>query len=243
MTSRLKMAALLILALPVFCVAQRPLPFRGSFLMSFNEEGLGQKKAWPFQCTTDISKTGLEIKDDMNKKGVLKRILYNEVDSTWLMLIGYNKVKQATLIHARAMFSNKMKSPVVITKPTGEKKVISGYTCMKYITVSENDSAVVWASQDLQFDLGRLYKMLSHCGMMSSYVDEGTWFYSRKIKGMVLEVTSFTKKTGAFYTMNISDIRPNEINESYFDISGYRISNIPEGENCGPAAKLTEDKK
>lgn len=235
MTARVGSILLLIIAFCLPSVAQKPLPLRGSFIMSFNEDSMAVKKAWPFQCSTDITKTGLEIKDDMNRKGVMKRIIYNRVDSTWLMLLSFKGVKQATRIQAGSMFSNKMKTPMVTTKSTGEKKLIGEYSCTKYISVSEDDSAVVWATEELRFDICELYRMLAHCGMMTDNIDDGTWYYSKKLKGMVLEVTSYKKSTGGYYSMFISGIKQNEIDMSVFDLSGYRITDIVEGGNCGPA--------
>src|SRR5690349_8471638 len=110
--------------------AQKPLAFRGSFLMSFNETG--PKKSWPFAWNVDVSKMSLEVMDDINKKGVSKRILYDLADSSWLMLMEYKNIKQGTRIHANAMFRDTMKTPVVKTKITSEKKIIEGYSCRKY---------------------------------------------------------------------------------------------------------------
>ncbi|MEO8086726.1 MAG: hypothetical protein ABI763_07900 [Bacteroidota bacterium] len=233
----------LLMAISHAGTAQRILPFRGSFLMSFSEGNASQKKAWPFHCTTDVTKTGIEIKDDMNAKGVNKRIIYNLLDSSWLMLLSYNNVKQATRIHANAMFSDKMVVPKVSMRLTHETKLIDGYRCDKYIIESEKDSAVVWVAAEFNFDLCKLYKMLAHCGMMSSYVDDGTWYFAKQIRGMVLEVTSYSKSNGTSYSMLISGIQQNEIIIPYFDLAGYKITDIAPGENCGQVATEPEIKK
>jgi hypothetical protein len=217
--------------------AQKALPFRGSFMMSFSESSPGQKILWPFECTTDVVKIGLEVKDVMNAKGVHRRILYNMADSTWLMLMSYNKVKQGTRIKAAAMFRDTMQSPSVKIKAVREEKIIEGYTCKKIIAESKSDSAILWVTADINFDVCRLYKMLAHCGMMSGSLDEGTWYYAKKLKGMVLEVTSINRKTKESYSMNISSFKPNEVQYDFFDLEGYKISNIPEGQSCGPMAR------
>jgi len=221
-------------------LARNPLPFRGSFLMSFSENGPSQKKMWPLQWSVDVVKMGMEVQDDMNKKGVKKRVVYNLADSTWLMLMKFNNVKQGTRIHANAMFRDTMKSPEVKIKSTRETKVIAGYACRKDIVVSKNDSAEVWSTKEINFDMCHLYKLLCHCGVMSSYVDDGSWYFAKKIPGMVMEVTSTNRKSKLSYTMGISEVQPGEINDSYFDLKDFKISDIPEGESCGPAAKENE---
>ena len=205
--------------------------------MSFSESSPGQKKLWPFECTTDVVKTGLEIKDDLSAKGVRKRILYDMADSSWLMLISYNKVKQGTRIKASAMFRDTMASPVVKIKSVREQKMIEGFHCRKFISESKSDSAVLWITTEVNFDLSKLYKMLTHCGMMSGSLDEGTWYYAKDLKGMVLEVTSVNRKTKESYTINISSFKPNEVRYDFFDLEGFKIADIPEGQSCGPMAK------
>jgi hypothetical protein len=237
MTLRFYTLSMLLLLGAFPLAAQKIQPFRGRFLMSFSEAVPGQKQAWPFECTVDITQISMEVKDDMNKKGVIKRILYNLADSSWLMLMQYNKIKQGTRIQAKAMFRDTMPTPPVRTKSMKEEKIIEGYRCRKYVTVSETDSAVIWIAPDLKFDLGRLYKMLSHCGMMKAYIDQGTLYYSKNMKGMALEVYSVNKKTGVSYTMRISEVMPDEINMTFFDLTGFKIADIAEGENCGSVAK------
>jgi hypothetical protein len=69
--------------------------------------------------------------------------------------------------------------------------------------------------------------------MMSDVVRKGDWFMEKNIKGMILEVISTKKSNGEMYTMKISNIIPGNINKTFFNISGFRISDIPEGQNCG----------
>ena len=108
MLFRVKITFCFLLLISQTAVARNPLPFRGSFLMTFSESNPSQKNVFPFQWSVDITKMGMEIMDDMNKKGVSKRVVYNLTDSTWLMLMHYNTVSQATRIHANAMFRDTM---------------------------------------------------------------------------------------------------------------------------------------
>jgi hypothetical protein len=50
---------------------------------------------------------------------------------------------------------------------------------------------------------------------------------------MILEVRSLNLATGDIYTMKISNLQPGASNPELFEIDGYRISVIPEGQNCG----------
>ena len=136
--------------------------------MSFSEGRQDQKQAWPFECTVDITQINMEVKDDMNKKGVTKRILYNLADSFWLMLMQYNNIKQGTHNQTKAMFRDTMASSHIRTKAMKAEKIIEGYRCIKFVVISETDSGVMWIAPDLKFDLGRLYKMLSHSGMINA---------------------------------------------------------------------------
>ena len=73
--------------------------------------------------------------------------------------------------------------------------------------------------------------------MMNEYVRKGDWFLFETKKQMILEVTSKSKLTGDAYTLQITDIHPEEINPHFFETNGFRISDIPEGQNCGVVLK------
>ena len=116
------------------------------------------------------------------------------------------------------------------------KKNILGYKCKKLIIESDSSTAEVWVTDQIKFDLCKVYRLLSHCGLMSEVVRKGDWFYNKKIKAMVMEVTSKNKSNGETYTMTISNIKPGIIDSSHFTTNGFRISEIPEGQNCGVEA-------
>ena len=224
---------------PVY--SQQALPFRGSFKMSFSESSPGQKKMWPLGCTSDVVKLGLEFQDEMKTKGVQKRIVYDLADSSWLMLMEYNKIKQGIRIKSAAMFGDSMTAPEIKVKSVPGEKIIEGYRCRKNIAESKSDSAVMWVTNEINFDICRLYKMLAHCGMMSGSFVDGSWFYTTNMKGMVMEVTSVNRKTSQSYTMNISSIRPNDVHFDFFDLDGFTMTDIPEGQNCGPMVNEKTD--
>ena len=54
---------------------------------------------------------------------------------------------------------------------------------------------------------------------------------------MVLEVSSVNKKREMSYTMRVSGILPDKVNTDFFDLTGFKIADIAEGESCGPVAK------
>lgn len=207
--------------------------FRGSFIMSF-PSGLGSSnsKDAPMLWNIDSSKMIMEVQDEMKKKGVSKRVLFNIKDSTWTMIMQFNKVNQATRMRASAMFHDSIIKPKI--KLTSEWKKISGYNCRKTIFESKDYNAEVWVCNELKFNLCKIYKMLSHCGMMNEFTRKGDWFYWKNPKGMIMEVTSTKKSTGESYTMAISEVAPGEINYALFDLKGFKISEIPEGQSCGP---------
>ncbi|MEP7168792.1 MAG: hypothetical protein ABI855_05425, partial [Bacteroidota bacterium] len=90
---------------------------------------------------------------------------------------------------------------------------------------------------DINFNLSKTYKLLCHCGLMGEFAEKGNWYLMKKPKGMVLEVTSKRKNNGSAYTMNISAIQPGIISEKLFNLSGFKFSDIPEGQNCGAVVK------
>ena len=76
-------------------------PFRGSFLMSFSFST--KENMPPLLWNVDGDKIAIEIQDTMKRKGVTRRILFNAADSTWLMCMEFNDVKQATRMRTKNM--------------------------------------------------------------------------------------------------------------------------------------------
>jgi hypothetical protein len=188
----------------------------------------------PMLWNIDSPKMVLEIQDDMKKRGVSKRVLFDSVDSSWTMIMQFNNVNQATRICAAAMFRDtaKLQLPKII--PTKDKQTIYGYFCKKYITESDDYHAELWVTDKINFNLFKIYELLSHCGMMTDFVRKGDWYRLRKIKGMVMQVKSVKKETGETYSVSISEIKPGIVTDSLFSLKGFRISEIPEGQSCGP---------
>jgi len=73
--------------------------------------------------------------------------------------------------------------------------------------------------------------------MISDFIRKGDWFRADVIPGMILQVISTNKPTHESYTLTVSGIKPGIINQKFFSTSGFRISDIPEGQNCGVAVE------
>ena len=210
-------------------------PFFGSFVMSFKvaESTRDEPLLWIIEPVADGGKMALEIQDEMKNKGVSKRVLFNPADSTWTMMIEFNKIKQGSRIHAAMMYHDTVKRNELKRKITKERRNIGGYRCKKIIIESEKFIADVWVTDQVKFDLCNVYRLLSHCGMMSEFVRKGDWYFSKNLNEMIMEVTSIKKSTGELYTMSILMMKPGDTNESFFTTDGFKIADIPEGLNCG----------
>jgi glucan-binding YG repeat protein len=191
---------------------------------------------WFIQKQTDGGKMTFELQDEMKKKGVSKRVLFDPADSTWTMLIAFNKIKQGSRIHAGSMYSDTIKHIPLIVKSTREKKIINGYSCNKIILESEENIAEGWVTKEIKFDLCQIYKLLSHCGMMNEYIQKGDWYFANS-NNMIVELNSRNKETGKIFSLKISNILPGDMNENFFKIDDFKIADIPEGLNCGISVK------
>lgn len=225
----------IFLVFPQFSYGQDE--FSGSFNIHYEESEFIKDfpMVWHIQPKSAGGKMAMEIQDEMKPKGVSKRILFDPIDSTWTMLIEYNKVKQGTSIRSASLFLDSIKTDKPILKKTKYKKVIDNYSCRKVILESDNYISELWITEEFRFDLCLIYRLLAHCGMTSDFVSKGDWYHYNKMKNFILEVTSVNKKTGAHYTLRINSVKPNETNPSFFQLKGFRISQIPEGQKCGPA--------
>jgi hypothetical protein len=69
--------------------------------------------------------------------------------------------------------------------------------------------------------------------MIETSARKGDWYRSKYIKGMILEIHSQNLVTKEDYTMKITDLQLAVTKKELLDTDGYRISVIPEGQNCG----------
>jgi len=224
---------LFILLLPSGARGQKI--FDGSFMMSFNTEGV-EKSFVPMLWNVDGKQTLIELQDEMRARGVSKRVLFSPADSTWTMTISFNRVKQGTRIHAAAMYRD-----TAVFKPrlrmTNSSRLINGLKCRKYIIESKDYIAEIWVTDQYIYNIAFIYKLLSHCGMMGEFVSQGDWFMSKEIKGMIMEIHSVRKSAGKVnqsYTITISQLNPGAPDHTLFNLDGFKISDIPEGQHCGP---------
>jgi hypothetical protein len=212
--------------------------FSGTFLMTFTSTQ--KDKDFPLLWTVEKPEQGsnlaLQIQDPMMNKGVSKRVVFNPKDSIWTMLISFNKIKQGTRIHAAAMYRDTVKQRRVTIRTMKEFKYIEGYKCQKITIDSDKYLDEVWITEKIDFDLCSVYRLISHCGMMSDVVRKGDWFMTRSIRNMILEAKSSNKSSHETYTMHITGINKS-IDFSYFDMQDFKIADIPEGQSCGVELK------
>ena len=205
--------------------------------MSFASPGVENPQdslLWNINSLSAGGVMAMEMQDSMRRKGVSKRVLFNPKDSTWTMLLSFNNVKQGSRVHRADMFRDRADSinfKVIYTK---QKKAVEGFICKKIIIESSRYISELWITKNLSFDLTFIYKLLNHCGMMGEIVRKGDWYKWNDFKGMILEVKSTKKSNGETYTLRISQIKRGVIDPALFTTTGFRISEIPEGQNCGP---------
>jgi Domain of unknown function (DUF4412) len=210
--------------------------FSGTFTMLIQTSDKTDKEiplSWYLQPKKDGRMMAMQIMDEQLSKGVNKRVIFNPTDSTWLMLMGVNKIKQGTKIHRAAMFRDSTESAIYTPKKSKETKIINGYLCHKFSLKTKKNVSEIWVTNQLQCNIGFIYKLLRHCGMIETSARKGDWYRSKYIKGMILEIHSQNLASGDDYTMKITDLQLGVIKQELLNIEGYRISVIPEGQNCG----------
>lgn len=213
--------------------------FEGSFLMTFEDSGLVDEPplTWNIMLPANGGKLVFRVEDEMRKKGVLKRVLFDPADSTWTMTIGYNQIKQGTRIHSGKMFVDTTKHPDFRIKKTNNEKLIEGFRCRKIILESNTYKADAWVTKEFNFDLCTMYRLLCHCGMMNEQLRKSDWYLFKNIEGMIIEINSIDKQSGKKQSLKISNINRRQVDATMFDLEGYKIADIPEGQNCGPVIK------
>jgi len=211
--------------------------YRGSFLMTFSTSELKNNEnalLWNVEEASDSSRIAIEIQDEMKKKGVSKRIMFSPTDSTWTMLMSFNKVKQGTRIKAPAMYRDDKPLKDYNIRSTNSRKTIDSIKCVKVIVETNRNIAEIWMAEKIKFDLAGSYFLLSHCGMIGDVVRNGDWYRVASLDKMIMEVKNTDKKSGETYSLKVSQLNHNKPGNEYFTTEGFLISDIPEGQSCGP---------
>jgi hypothetical protein len=222
-----------IFVIPVF--AQNS--FRGNFLMSFTSSVEKSKPIYPLLWNVEPGRMVMEIEDNMKSKGVSKRVIFNTADSTWIMAMEFGNIKQGTRIHAASMYRDSGEQKKVSIKSIKFQKQVEGFNCHQVIVSTAQYISKLWVTDEIDFNICRIYKLLSHCGMMSDFVEKGDWYFMKKNKGMIMEVVSTDLLTGEIHTMKVTQLSQDNVNQSMFNITNYKISDIPEGQHCGPVTQ------
>lgn len=209
--------------------------FRGRFLMSFSFNT--KENMPPLLWNVDGDKIAIEIQDTMKRRGVTRRILFSAKDSTWTMAMAFNNVKQATRMRTKNMEGKETPLNPKALKPVSGTYTSEHYAVTKLVYDSKECTDSISTISTIAFDLPCYYTMLCHCGLVNQSLRKGRWHTLKKSRGMIIYARSFDKKSGELYTVSISDIKHGDINPSLFSLEGFKISDIPEGQSCGPMVK------
>ena len=152
--------------------------FRGSFLMSFSFST--KENMPPLLWNVDGDKIAIEIQDTMKRKGVTRRILFNALDSTWLMCMEFNDVKQATRMRTKNMAGKEINYNKKYLKSLQTKITAGNYTAEKMVYTTKQSTDTLAITRQLNFDLPKYYTLLCHCGLINISLREGKWYHIKK---------------------------------------------------------------
>lgn len=209
--------------------------FAGSFLIDLKSTISDQN--FPMRCFTDLNqkerKDVIEIIDDQHGKGILKRVMINYVDSNWTTTIGFNDIKQGTRVHDRLMFRDSCKSVLMKFKKEEKQEVVNNLACQRYSYRNDSLEIFVWLSKAFNYDVTVPITMLMHSGIISREFKNKLWQHLHFKVGMIVKVNVRDRKNKTEQTIEIKEIKPGQIDQKMLSLTGYRIADIPEGQNCG----------
>ncbi len=212
--------------------------FVGTFSMNFQTNYSDTtnlcKLNWTIDKIGNNNRQVMEMDDDMKRRGVNKRVLFDFIDSSWTMVMAIKNIKQGTKIKATKMYKDSCDSKKINLKQIKGQEIISGLKCRKLLITNSDYESEVWITDQYNYDASKLYELMLHCGLMNPILKKGKWYeYHLRKKGMIIKVKTKNKIIDEYYIMQLDQIKQGKINYSDFDISGYKISVIEEGKNCG----------
>ena len=111
----------------------------------------------------------------------------------------------------------KVKAPVITD--TKETRVIEGYNCHKLLVKTDQASSEVWVTNDVDFSFDAISTALSQ-GAKDASMPTG-------YKGFPIQI--ITMKGTDKVTMTFKNIKKGPVNDSLFDLTGYKLTEMPSG--------------
>lgn len=107
--------------------------------------------------------------------------------------------------------------------PSGDSKIIEGYSCRKVLTESIDYSAELWMTDEIPLSMPQLlsYQAIG-AGKSQKEVEQFNQF---KVSGLPLEMTLTSKKGKANVTIRLSNFRKS-VDESIFSKEGHKLATI-----------------
>ena len=208
--------------------------FHGSFIIKFRDKI--NKEIYPLLVHTDPTiakrKDVIEILDEQFAKGVKKKIIIDYSDSTWTTTIGFNNIKQGTRVHEKKMFRDSCLIGAGYLKKTSQELMISGLKCRKFVIESDSMIINLWVTDSYNYDFAKVFELLLHSGMINQQFKNRNWLKVHLKRGMIIKVDIRDSNNNQQEIM-LSEIKFGESIDGFEDISGYKIADIPEGQNCG----------
>lgn len=203
----------------------RPNTFLGSFVMNFENTSKGKKTTgnieYYFKEWSSLMIPNFEENKEMNM-----RMLFDHKKLTTTILTTDKKGKKSGIVTKTPKLTVTTTAPSQAMKEgklvkTGEKKVIDGYQCEKWIYTSEESKSEFWVTTDVKYNLSKAIALFNTANKGGKSQDNNF----DKIEGFCMEGTT-TSSNGDVYHFTISQLKMSEPGSEKFSTEGYEIMDM-----------------
>lgn len=203
----------------------RPNTFLGSFVMNFENTSNGKKSTgkieYYFKEWASMMIPNFEENKDMGMK-----MLFDHKKLTTTMLTVDKKGKKSGIITKTPKITVTTSSPSQAMKEgklvkTGEKKVIEGYNCEKWLYNSEDSKSEFWVTTNIKYNLSQALALFNTANKGGKSPKNNF----DKIEGFCMEGTT-TSSNGDIYYFTITQLKIGEPSSDKFSTEGYEIMDM-----------------
>jgi len=141
-------------------------------------------------------------------------------------LINFQKMMEHQQQRAADAYSSSSDGDVGI-KATDEYATIAGYNARKYVMKSKDGKRVdMWLSKDVKMNLGDDYMFGSR---LNAYKVPSNPLFADMTNSYVVRMVAYDDNDNISMTQTLSEFTMGKADETYFDMSGYKVTDILSG--------------
>jgi len=151
-----------------------------------------------------------------------RKMLVNGDEKTMYYLDDDKKTAMKISLETMAQAGN-MEAPQITE--TSEYKTIDGYKCRKTNEINKTSTSEIWTTEDINVNFSKVANAFAYLSKKKG----GSLGPNYGLKGFPIEIITTENGDGFVSTIHYTDIKAGPVDESIFDLTGYKVTDVMAG--------------